>query len=399
MPLSLPTLPVESFMSSGIVALLDLPVGTSLSIDGKVVTLKRDDFIGISGMPSNWFHLVTCKIQTSSSSLSYCDSHNNPSAAAAAAAPPHGFIMLVSESSNGAMYHGGTGTRSTGKEWIVAHRYDPRTEEVSATPIDAISAHNLQSSIRQQQQQQQQGYGVEVAARIIPYTQFFVNDTEREEWQRATCFISTELLLARNIFHGSKVVPGSYQGDDEPKGSALSLSSHDIVNDMNDIDNNDGRPLRYPPIPVLGKKWLSSSQHDDGGHSHWRTTGHAGTKRFLSTLSPGERTRLMAASVEDQTLEAIRYVLEHYCPDRNWRSLLGDLQLAFVMFLNLHCFASMEHWRDLIAMFCFIERIDEKDVDLYSNFATILQHQMQFMDQDLFEDMEFSSDNFFLPAI
>lgn len=45
------------------------------------------------------------------------------------------------------------------------------------------------------------------------------------------------------------------------------------------------------------------------------------------------------------------------------------------------------------------ETIREEHVELYSNCATILQQQMKFMERDCFEDMEFSGDNFFLPAI
>ena len=66
------------------------------------------------------------------------------------------------------------------------------------------------------------------------------------------------------------------------------------------------------------------------------TTRHAGTRRFLSTLPPRERTRLMAGTGEDRTLAALRYVMERY-HDNDWRTLLGDLQLSFVVFLNLHC--------------------------------------------------------------
>ena len=50
-------------------------------------------------------------------------------------------------------------------------------------------------------------------------------------------------------------------------------------------------------------------------------------------------------------------------------------------------------------MVSFSETIGEEHVDLYSNFATILQQQMKFMDRGFFEDMEFSGDNFFPPAI
>jgi hypothetical protein len=343
-------------MSKGILALLDLPVGTLLSINGKAVTLKRNDFVGISALPSNCFHLVTIQASTS---LKTDNTHG-------AETPRHGFILLFNEVLDD-NNHGES-------ERIVAHRYDPVTEEVCAAPIDDASVNNLETSIRQGQVE---------AVRIIPYSKF-LTDMEREEWQaRATSFITTDLLLSRNVIPGTKIIPGSYQGDDDPV-----VESPTQVNNM-----EDGRPLRYPPIPVMENS--SSSRH------RRRCTRHAGTKRFLSALKPGQRTSLMTAvAVEDEgsTAVILRHVLES-CHDNSWRVLLGDIQLSFIVFLNLHCLASLEHWRDLIAMLSFSKIIDEDHMDLYLNFATILQNQMKFMDRDFFDDVEFSGDNFFQPAL
>ena len=109
---------------------------------------------------------------------------------------------------------------------------------------------------------------------------------------------------------------------------------------------------------------------------------------------------MTAVAVEDEgsTAAILRHVLES-CHGNSWRVLLGDIQLSFIVFLNLHCLASLEHWRDLIAMLSFSKTIDKDHMDLFSNFATILQNQMKFMDRDFFDDVEFSGDNFFQPAL
>ncbi|KAI2503256.1 hypothetical protein MHU86_11193 [Fragilaria crotonensis] len=132
-------------MSKGILALLDLPVGTLLSINGKAVALKRYDFVGISALPSNWFHLVTIQASTASAT----NNNNN------APSPRHGFILLFNDVIDN--------DNHDESEWIVAHRYNPLTEEVCATPIDEMSVKNLETSIRQGQVE---------AVRIIPYSQF-----------------------------------------------------------------------------------------------------------------------------------------------------------------------------------------------------------------------------------
>lgn len=110
---------------------------------------------------------------------------------------------------------------------------------------------------------------------------------------------------------------------------------------------------------------------------------------------------MTAVAVEEEegsTAVVLRRVLES-CHVNSWRTLLGDIQLSFLVFLNLHCLASLEHWRDLIAMLSFSKSVDKDHTELYSNFATILQHQMKFMDRDFFEDVEFSGDNFLQPAL
>jgi hypothetical protein len=54
--------------------------------------LKCHDFVGITGLTVNCFHLVTCQIRASlSSSVS---NNNNKSGASA---PPHGFLFLISD--------------------------------------------------------------------------------------------------------------------------------------------------------------------------------------------------------------------------------------------------------------------------------------------------------------
>lgn len=314
-------------MSDGILALLELPRGTSLSFNGKPIALVRDDFVGFSDIPSHCFHLAT--VQNSS---------NNQ-------APRHGFLLLA----------------ETDLAWMVARRYDPLTEEVDAKPIDTISEHNLETACRSSQL---------TPERMVPWTKALDN-TERQEWTQATSFITTELLRKRKVSHGDKIVPGSYHEDD-----------CEVSQVIKNIVPVDGLPLDYPPIPILSE----SQQHP--------RCKHAGTKRFLSKLSPCQRTRLAM----DGPSAVLQYVIEMFY-DNSWQHLLGDVQLAHSIFLNLHCFSSLEHWRDLITMISLIDTIDEHYVDLYLNLTIIVQHQMKSMDKDFFEDMEFSGGNFFLPAI
>ena len=52
----------EEMRSEGLViGLLDFPKGGTFGLDGQNIVLKTDDFLGVTGVPCDAFHLVTCK--------------------------------------------------------------------------------------------------------------------------------------------------------------------------------------------------------------------------------------------------------------------------------------------------------------------------------------------------
>ena len=106
---------------------------------------------------------------------------------------------------------------------------------------------------------------------------------------------------------------------------------------------------------------------------------------------------------QPQQQSCLTFILQRYY-NQCWQRLLGDIQLSFILFLHFQCFASLEHWRDLIAMLSFVTptTVDENrefTTDLFVHLITILLQQMKFMDQDFWEDEEFSGDNFMAPAM
>jgi A1 cistron-splicing factor AAR2 len=95
----------------------------------------------------------------------------------------------------------------------------------------------------------------------------------------------------------------------------------------------------------------------------------------------------------------MEHVLKTYYNDK-WKDMLGDVQFSYVLFLNLHCFSSLEHWRDLVAMLSAIEFEGvSARVELYSNFLSILSSQINTMERDFFDDVEMSGDNFLVPSM
>jgi A1 cistron-splicing factor AAR2 len=320
-----------SSTANGAVSLLDLPIKSTVGVDGHIIVLKRDDFVGIFGVPSdNRLHLITArpastKQQQETFSALTC-----------------GFILFPVKES----------------DWIVARRFDRRTEEVGSTPLSELTTANLVKQFRKGQMHQ----------RTVPY-EGILSASDIETWNTQTRFICEGLLTKRGLSHGDKVVPGCYEDDSNDSG-------------QKDVD---GKSLAYPPIPVL----------DDS--SQLKRTSHAGTKRYLAELSPADRTALFVH--EHPANVAFTNILTRFY-DNNWKQLLGDIQLSYTMFLHIQCLASMEHWRDLVAMSSMVDFSTISNYrDFYNNLLAVLASQVMTMEQDFFEDIEHSGGNFFVPAI
>lgn len=347
-------------MSSGtILALLDLPAGSTLTLDGETVMLKRNDFVGFYDLPAPdngaqcTFHLVTARAGISKASTVA------PSSAPSCATTV-GFALLVSD-------HDGSGSSSS-----LVRRYDPTTEEVSSSPVDERTEANLIHQI-------QQGRGVD-PQRVVSCHKF-MPENRLEHWKGLTSFVSSVLLERRGIRAGAKLIPGSYCDSNDVTKTSATKTENDGASSNKIVD---GSSVQYPPIPFLQKS------------TKYHATSHAGTKQFMKALSPAQRT---AFFMDDQptTLALDHLLLIEY--DNQHGALLGDLQLCYVLFQNLHCLASLNHWRDLVAMLSTVPVEGmTAHTELYTDLLGVLSKHVDTMEDDFFEDVEFSGDNFLVPA-
>ncbi len=317
--------------------LLDLKVDATIGLDGQLIMLKTNDFVGISGV-DHGFHLVSIR--------------PHPNASIVVGFLVFGDIPLI-------------------------RKYDPQTEEVSSQEVDEMSTRNLLEQVRN---------GQLPAASVLDYKNIVSND-QMIQWRDQTKFIlSSKILGRRGIQNGDKVIPGSYNDDDT---STLSLSKV----------YTDGKSVKYPSIPVVDTTISLKSNR------------HAGTRRYLTTLSPSERTQLFMESKIAGRL--LRDILKLYFED-SWETLLGDLQLAYILFLYLQCLASLEHWyvcgrhasggtcchhysiahlhcvvgsrKDLVAMLSLVEGSEMKDFpQLYHALLEVLPSQLSSMDKGFLE--------------
>jgi hypothetical protein len=248
--------------------------------------------------------------------------------------------------------------------------YDPYTEEISSIPVDEVTTSNLLSEI---------GLNRMGPQRIVPYDQL-VPSSKADAWRDLTGFVSHQLLRKRGILAGAKIIPGAYGYDESDVNKPQTNKAEPPAQEV------DGESVTYPRIPVM-----DSSQ---SARTHSR---HLGTKHFMAGLTPSERTSFFLN--EHPSTRVMEHVLNSYYDDK-WKDMLGDIQLSYVLFLNLHCFSSLEHWRDLVAMLSAVEFEGvSARVELYSNFLSVISSQINTMERDFFDDVEMSGDNFLVPSM
>ena len=370
--------------ASTAIAILDLPVGSIINVDGIAIVLQRCDFVGIHSIPSTAPNTTLCNHNSENPTGNDSIFHlvtirggnvkaNTNRGAPATVATTVGFILIPNGMENS----------------VVARKYEPQTEEVSSNHIDELTINNLIDQVRNNQIEPQ---------RMLSYSDI-VSTMNEECWYDLTNFITERFLkIFRKVQHGNKIVPGAYESNDD-------------VNDVMDTthQNNaksscgmDGIPCIYPPIPVFAKDMHTKSFASD--HNGVPAYRHLGTRRFLQALSPSVRTSLCFAT--NNGANCANNALDHIINttyEQQWEYLLGDVQLSFVLFLHLHCYTSYTYWRDAIAMLSTVDGTGMKQhMNMYSALFDTLSKQVQNIDKDegVFADIDlFDDDCFLLPSL
>lgn len=301
---------------------------------------------------------------------------------------PVGFVLMPSETSAAA---------DLGYEWIVARRYDPRTEEISNEAVDELTLKNLVMAMEE---------GGELKKFVIPYDQFMGSTSTSNDisgknslpsWDARTSLINAHFLQrCHGATHANKIVPSS---ESDAKESSATVNRNDV-----DID---GTSISYPPIPCIDKSVNARL-----------LTQHSGTRIYLSKLSPEKRTWLLLGGNSTESMSPGEYVwkdiLGRYYGrendgtniDTSENDFLADIELSFLLFLFLECHASLEHWRDAISM-CSLSTADAstniviQHPQFFHKLISILYYQLSCIETDFFQEVEYSAgeNNFMVEAL
>ena len=357
------------------VAVLGLPRGSLIILDGCSIHIQRDDFVGYVDFPRQ--ERKNHDDGSSSVSEQKHEFHWLTIRAASSASNPTHQRKDQPEQQGGQQEYSSIAVGyyiSTNLSCFIG-KYDPQTEEVNADDaVDAITRANLTSQIRTKTVNPE---------RIIPYNEVLSSEAKKIYWTKTTSHLSPHLLETRSIFPAKKIVPGAY--DDS---SASPLHRCDENKNVS-IMTEDGSPVWFPRnIPVLTNGVIGITKE---------CLSHDGTKKFLAHLNGKQRTAIfMNPYPADIALQMV--LRDIYC--NSWSQLIGDIQLSYNIFLQISCFNSLQHWRDLVAMLSFAStRIVANHIQLYQALLVTLEYEIQSMENAFFEDIELSENNFLKPSL
>ncbi len=85
-------------------------------------------------------------------------------------------------------------------------------------------------------------------------------------------------------------------------------------------------------------------------------------------------------------------------PTAPWKALLGEYQLAFVLFLNLYSMGSLKHWKEMTALLCHCVQGLTQHQNLFQAFLRVFHTQVRTIPPDFFED-EVGKGSFLQPCL
>ncbi|KAL3665054.1 hypothetical protein V7S43_009688 [Phytophthora oleae] len=174
-------------------------------------------------------------------------------------------------------------------------------------------------------------------------------------WQRLSRFISTSVLQRCGVEFGAILLPGDAVED-------VATSSKTL----------DGVIPYFPDLP--------------------RTVRFTALQKTRKDLAAGART----AYHFDRSERLEELIETEFGGD--WKELIGELQLSFLVFLQLSSLAALEQWKQFIALMCSCERALTTHVLLFLAFIKLFQTQLEQIPEDFFQD-EMTSENFVSPCL
>ncbi|GAB9471260.1 hypothetical protein Gpo141_00008480 [Globisporangium polare] len=127
------------------------------------------------------------------------------------------------------------------------------------------------------------------------------------------------------------------------------------------------------------------------------------TVRFTPLLQTRKQNSAALASASERTQYYFDRsgMLEELVSDEfngRWQELLGEFQLAFIVFLQLSSLAALEQWKQFIVMLSSCDRALHSQLPLFTAFLKLFRVHLEQIPEDFFDD-ETTSENFLRPCL
>lgn len=235
---------------------------------------------------------------------------------------------------------------------LIVRSWDTANEEITAANVLSEDTFNeLSFSIQQGHLNHQLG----------PYP-FAQHNT----WVNLTSKISMSVLQRTECTPGNIIIPGSAEDMESTPGSSATMTA------LKPYFPGLGRIARFSDIKSV-ETMLTES---------------------LNKIS--ERTRELTSLNMDKSRILKELVTTYF--DQNWNDLLGETQLAFLLFLLLFSHPALVYWKSVVHLISCSENAMKCESNFTRVFLKCLHSQLNFSPTDFF-DIELSRDNFLRPTL
>lgn len=210
-------------------------------------------------------------------------------------------------------------------------------------------------------------------------------------WLNISCFITEKTLERADCSPGSLLVPGDETDtadikliDASKKNRQRKVGAREQANNGKDKGSSDGN---YNRKTVEVQSIAHTARFLDVN----------GINMFLiEKANASQSASAVTAMMIDKSILVQHIVQADFNGD--WSLLMGEMQLAFLLFMLLYSYPALQHWKLLINTICSSESFLTNQTDFTSAFMKVLFSQLKFSPDDFFET-ELSRSNFLRPVL
>jgi A1 cistron-splicing factor AAR2 len=234
---------------------------------------------------------------------------------------------------------------------ITNEELEPRAE-ITATALNQLRFQVLQGAFNES---------------LGPY-----NNGQYSTWQNLSQFINCSVLERATVGLNILISSGNDELEAEDMAHLKTLSKSSVTESLQSVPTSDNC-VSYTDFHYCEEQY---------------------TNQLYKSQLPDVHREITKIKHDKSTI--LQHILHENFHDSK-ELLLGELQLAFVMFMMLYSFHGLQQWKVMLTFISQCENFLKENEDFTCYFIQSLFHELKFIPDDFF-DAEISKENFLLPA-